>query len=269
VQAYDDSSVIEPKTNRAAILERDWMDVMMGYDDPWENPDRWLQELEEHPELAGSSNVLDDLIQFVRVLDTPNPMLTFEPLLMLAMFQIKRLLPQQPKVPFDWGFMQNRPALRVLGFLIDSMVQMDDHQAALDLMEWSVRLHPNDNQGFRSDLVNAYLRLNRDADALTLCDQYPEDFLVDICFGRTLALFRQGKRQLADTHLKKVIRQFPKVAAAITRTTMKQPKDLDPGLVACGGDDEAWYYRQDARELWVNTPGAMTWLKQCLKTVAP
>ncbi|MDX8407605.1 MAG: hypothetical protein R8L58_04390, partial [Mariprofundaceae bacterium] len=145
----------------------------------------------------------------------------------------------------------------------------DDQQMALEMMEWALRLNPNDNQGFRSEVVNAYLHLNRDDDAIALCAHYPEDFDVSICFGRALALFRHGDRQQAEAHLKVAIKRFPKVGRAITRKTMKQPKDLEPGLVTCGGDDEAWYYRQDARELWLNTPGAMAWLKQRLKTVRP
>jgi len=263
IQVYDDAGVIEPKNKRAAVLERDWLELLMYCDDPWENPDAWLEELEEHPELAGSSNVLDDLIQMVRELDTPNPMLTFEPLLMLTTFQAKRLLPEQPEAPLEWGFIQNRPVLRMLGFIIDNLVQMDDQQTALEMMEWALRLNPNDNQGFRSEVVNAYLRLNRNDDAIALCAHYPEDFDVSICFGRALALFRQGKRPQADTHLKSAIRKFPKVPNAITRKTMKEPKNLEPGLVTCGGDDEAWYYRQDARDLWLNTPGAIAWMKEC------
>ncbi len=266
VQVYDDASVVEPINKRAAVMERDWMELLMYCDDPWEAPDAWLEELEEHPELAGSSSVLDDLIQMVRELDTPNPMLTFEPLLMLTTFQIKRLLPEQLKAPLEWGLMQNRPALRMLGFIIDNMVQMNDHQTALDMMEWALRLNPNDNQGFRSEVVNAYLRLNRNDDAIALCAHYPEDCDVSICFGRALALFRQGKRPLADTHLKSAIKRFPKVPNAITRKSMKQPDNLEPGLVTYGGDDEAWYYRQDARDLWLNTPGAITWMKECQKT---
>jgi len=56
------------------------------------------------------------------------------------------------------------------------------------------------------------------------------------------------------------------VPNAIARKTMKQPKNMEPGLVTCGGDDEVWYYRRDARELWLNTPGAIMWPKECLKT---
>jgi len=265
VSVYDDASVIEPKNKQAATLEHDWLELMMCCDDPWERPKVWLSMLEAHPELGGSTMVIDDLIQVTSELDTPNPLLTFEPLLKLAMLQIKSLLPQKPNAALQWGFMQNRPALRVIGFLVDCMNQLGDHKTALEMMEWLLKLNPNDNQGYRSEVVNAYLRRNRNCDAISLCEHYPEDCDVSICFGHALALFRQDERIQADKRLSGAIKQSPKVAKALLQKTMQEPKGLNPGLVSYGGDDEAWYYRGDARDLWVSTPGAMVWLKQCLK----
>ena len=267
IQVYDDASIIEPKNKRAAILERDWLKLLMYCDDPWEKPDKWLAELEAHPELAGSCNVLDDLIQMVRELDTPNPMLTFEPLLMLSMFQVKRLLPEQPKAPLEWGFIQNRPALRMLGFMIASMVQMDDQQTALEMMEWSLRLNPNDNEGMRSEVVNAYLQLGRNEDVVALCEHYPEDIDVSINFGHALALFRLGKEHAANKRLIEAIECSPRIPGALQHKRMKEPKSFHPGYITVGGEDEAWHYRECACDLWADTPGALVWLKRVAKVV--
>jgi len=266
VKVYDDVSVIEARDRHASRLEHDWNELFMHNDDPWDRPEEWLDMLEAYPELAGSILILDDLIQFVSELDTPNPVLTFEPLLKLSMLQIKSLLPRQPKAPLEWGFMENRPALRVLGFLATSMAEMGDEQTAIEMMEWVLRLNPNDNQGFRSAVVHAYLRQGRDSDALSLCERYPGDMLAGTCFGHALALFRLGKHKQADIFLKKADKQFPRIGKAILSSKMKRPKGMQPGLVTCGGDDEAWYYREDARDLWLDTPGAINWMKQCLKT---
>ncbi|MBL4774523.1 MAG: SEC-C domain-containing protein [Mariprofundus sp.] len=265
VEVYDGACAIEPNNKSAARLERDWNNLFITCDDPWENPGEWLSMLEAHPELAGSMLIIDDLIQFTGGLNTPNPMLTFEPLLMLSMFQIKQLLPQQPKVPLEWGFIGNRPALRILGFLATTMENMGDDKTAIEMMEWMLRLNPNDNQGFSSTVVNTYLRQHRDQDALALCERYPQAMLVSLCFGHTLALFRLGKKKQAGVYLSKADQQFPKVVKAISSKRLKQPKEIHPGMVMHGGDDEAWYYRNDARQLWLDTPGAMAWLKQCLK----
>ena len=161
--------------------------------------------------------------------------------------------------------MENRPALRVMGFLISTMVELDDSQTELEMMEWILRLNPNDNQGFRGGLINTYLRLNRDNDVIALCKRYPEDFLVSLVYGHALALFRLGEHKKANHSLTEAIKQCPKVAKAITRRSMKEPKSLQPGVCSYGGDDEAWYYREEALDVWQQTPGAMAWIKQQIK----
>ena len=41
----------------------------------------------------------------------------------------------------------------------------------------------------------------------------------------------------------------------------KQPK-LDPQGMIIGGADQAWYYRQDMRDVFEATPGMLAWLKR-------
>lgn len=263
IRYLDDCCKIEPKNQTSAKLLKQWNKLVPRYDKyMWNEPEPWLKMLEKHPELAGSIVVIDDLIMFVHQLDGPNPMLTFQPLLMLTMLQVKSLIPQQPEQPLIWGFMENRPALRIIGFLADTMEMMDDEETALEMREWLLRLNPNDNQGMRSEVVNAYLRLGRNADVVALCAHYPEDMLVDVIYGHALALFRLGEREMADLQLQLAKECLPKVAPAIAREKMKAPKNRFDGFVTLGSDGEAWEYRQSARELWLNTPGAMVWLKQ-------
>ena len=92
--------------------------------------------------------------------------------------------------------MQNRPVLWILGFLIDNMVQLDDHQTTLEMMEWALWLNPNDNQGFHSEMVHACLRLNRNDDVIALCehylldDNYPDILRILISASASVALWR-------------------------------------------------------------------------------
>lgn len=262
VKYFDDCCQIVPKERKSAALLQQWNDLIYLHEDMWDEPEPWLQMLEKHPQLAGSSVVIDDLIQSAYQIDAPNPVVTFQPLIMLAMLQIKSLIPAQLKQPLIWGIMDNRPALRIIGFLADSMEMLDENQTALEMREWLLRLNPNDNQGMRSEVVNAYLKLDRNEDAVALCECYPEDFDVSISFGHALALFRLGREDAADIQLIKAIKQSPRIPNALLRKRMKQPKNLHPGYVSLGGDDEAWEYRLAARELWLATSGAMAWLKQ-------
>lgn len=262
IRHFDDSCKIEPKNRASAQLIQQWNDLLWQHEDMWEQPEPWLEVLEKRPELAGSIVVIDDLIQSVYQLEVPNPVITFQPLIMLAMLQIKSLIPMQPKQPLIWGFMENRPTLRIIDFLADSMEALDDDQMALELREWLLRLNPNDNQGMRALVVNSYLQLGRNEDAVSLCEHYPDDALVDISFGYALALYRMEEYAQAELALFEAREGSPKVVAAITREKMKEPKRQFVGHITLGGDDEAWEYRQSARDLWLNTPGAIDWLKR-------
>lgn len=262
IRSFDDCCQIEPKDKASAKLIQQWNNLVLHHEEMWDKPEPWLKMLEKHPELAGSTIVIDNLIASAHQLEAPNPAITFQPLIMLAMLQIKSLLPMQPKQPLIWGFMENRPALRVVGFLADAMEALDENQTALEMREWLLRLNPNDNQGMRGIVVNDYLRLGRNDAAVSLCEHYPEDLDISIKFGHALALYRLEEYTQAELTLFKARATSPKVVAAITRDKMKEPKRKFAGYTTLGGDDEAWEYRQEARELWLNTPGAIDWLKK-------
>jgi len=102
---------------------------------------------------------------------------------------------------------------------------------------------------------------------LDMLEKNPElagSIVVYIRYGYALALFRLGQQQPANTYLQLAIGQSPRVARAILRKSMKQPKAMEPGYFTHGGEDEAWYYHQEARNLWLDTPGAMAWIKKGL-----
>jgi tetratricopeptide (TPR) repeat protein len=267
IQSFDDFCGIEPKNSANARLLQQWNALIWQHEEMWDDPEPWLQMLEAHPELAGSIVVIDDLIQSVYQLGAPNPAITFQPLIMLAMLQTKALIPMQPKLPLIWSYMNNRPTLRAIDFLADTMEDLDDDQTTLELREWLLRLNPNDNQGMRSAVMNAYLRLGRNEDAVVLCEHYPEDFDVSICFGHALALFRLDREHAANKRLIEAIEQSPRIPDALLRQRMKEPDNLHSGYITLGGEDEAWNYRESARDIWLATPGATEWLKRVAKVV--
>jgi len=264
---FDDCCQIVPKNRASAKLLGQWNDLICQNEEMWEQPNPWLEMLEKHPELAGSIVVIGDLIQSVYQLDGPNPVITFQPLIMLAMLQVKSLIPMQPEQPLVWAIMENRPALRVIGFLADTMENLNEDKTALEMREWLLRLNPNDNQGMRSEVVNTYLRLGCNDDTVALCAHYPEDFDVSINFGHALALFRLGKEHAANKRLIEAITHSPRIPDALQRKRMKEPTNLYPGYISIGSEGEAWNYRECARAIWASTPGALDWLKRIAKVV--
>ena len=154
--------------------------------------------------------------------------------------------------------MENRPALRLLGQRIDLA---EGTAEELPLLEWLVlTLNPNDNQGLREQLVHVYAGNGRAADALAVCDRYPDDALGAMLYARILALYLTGRRGDAVAALAKARKGSPRIVKTLTAAKPRMPA-LRPGVMTVGGEDEAWYYRQSWRGVWEST-GALDWLRQ-------
>ena len=112
--------------------------------------------------------------------------------------------------------------------------------------------------------MRGYLATGRDEAALALAAKFPTDSLVDIAYGRALALFRLGRRDEATAALREALEQSPKVGKFLLAEKRRKPR-IDPHGVRIGGDDEAWLYREAMRETWQATPGAMAWLGEIVR----
>ncbi len=131
----------------------------------------------------------------------------------------------------------------------------------LPLLEWLVlALNPNDNGGHRERLVHAYCEAGRPADALAVCDRYPDDFLPGVLYGRVLALYLLDRRGDAVASLKRATDRLPKVLKTLVAARPKRPT-LTPGMVKLGGDDQAWMYYHDFQDTWKHCK-ALDWLKK-------
>lgn len=157
----------------------------------------------------------------------------------------------------EWGFHENRPALRLLVNLIHTLLDMKRGDEAVPLMEWAVfELNPNDNHGLREILARSYLERGRAQAALDLCERYPED-MAAMEYDRVLALHALGRLDEAAAALRRASQDSPEVLRMLLAANPRQPK-MNPGYVSVGGKDEAWLYRQDYLELW-RAGGALEW----------
>ncbi|MGH8192063.1 MAG: hypothetical protein ACREP2_11515, partial [Rhodanobacteraceae bacterium] len=127
-------------------------------------------------------------------------------------------------------------------------------------------LNPNDNQGFRDNLMRAYLEHARIDDALALTAQYPDDF-GNMRYNHALALFAAGRREEALVALRGAVQNSPKLLAWLLKADPKPPKQDRWGILI-GGDEEAWIYRRDTLGLWQRL-GAIDWLRACARQLSP
>lgn len=228
--------------------------------------DEWIEFLEHHPLAFDSLEILDDLATSVfmhpEAADFPSIEETLlEPLLRRAQAIIGRVLKARPDLRLDWGFVENRPALRLLARLTSRCVQRGHDQEARALAEQMLALNPNDNHGFRCLVMNRCLIAGEDEQALQLADRYPDDVSVELLYGRVLALYRMDRLGQAEEAARWTAKLRPKVLRYLIAERVRKPK-MHPSRVTLGGDDEAWFYREEMREVWMATPGAVAWLKK-------
>jgi tetratricopeptide (TPR) repeat protein len=238
----------------------------MDYDSPWDDADEdaWLTALELHPEAIDHLDILDDLVLMLREHPLAGSVYGIDDMIPPLLLRARRIVEASPIGEgriLPWGFMENRPGLRLLTQLVLYYQVNGALSEAVELSQWLLELNPEDNQGLRAMLINHYLQAGNYADALELAQRYTRDFLVDVTYGRVLALFALGRREEADTALGKAVDRSPLVAQYLGRARVVRPEFHDAGI-SVGGPDEAWLYRDEMRDTWNDTKGAMPWLKQ-------
>lgn len=258
-------------------MELDWHEVfpvgkpfsvnMLAPDDETWSPrieDEWMAFLETNEAAFDSLDILDDLASAV-LAHEQSLMAGFEeqllqPLLRRAQAIIDAAVSRREGVRIAWVCMENRPGLRCLVNLAFLEERLGNERAMFDLAEQVLALNPDDNHGLRNMIINDRLRRGDDLGALRLAKEYPADLNPDIAYGHALALFRLGRTAEAEVALRDALENLPKIPHFLTAKRVRKPK-LDSIGVRVGGDDQAWLYRQEMRDVWQASMGAFDWLK--------
>jgi tetratricopeptide (TPR) repeat protein len=138
-------------------------------------------------------------------------------------------------------------------------------QLALEMFQTMLKLNPNDNQGARALAINCCLRMKKYVDALAICENYKEDTLPDVLFGRVLSLYALNRHGNAREALHFAHKIRPLVTRELLKAKHRPPKYLTDGYSTSGGKDEAWYYWEESGHCWLETPGAINFVKSLLK----
>ncbi|AJF07537.1 SEC-C domain-containing protein [Geoalkalibacter subterraneus] len=234
-----------------------------------EQAEPWIGFLEQHPEAADSLDILDDLVTaFFLYPDMPQPVMSREgmvPLLRRAVAIIEKNLVGIKDSRLLWNRLSNRPALRSLNRLYAvTRYGFEDLQEADRLAEFVFEINPHDNHGLRREYINDLLRRGENERALAVTEMFPDDVFVETVYGKLLALYRLGRLKSAQPLAEEAIDAYPLVAPYLTRARIKKPRMSESGI-HIGGKDQAWLYREEMRETWQQSPGALDWLKKIMK----
>ena len=235
----------------------------------WDLADDWLPWLREHPEAMDSFSILDDLVLLLLDADADEQLGKSDNRWIRALLNHGVAMlgehwpPGRPGI-VPWVMQDNRPALRILSNCIQHLEYdwSDDHLE--HCVRLYMRLNPNDNHGYRWELVNHLLTVGRDAEVLACTEHYPDDMAPEIQYGRVLALYRLGRHEEAEAALQKAMEYLPAVLKYLLPGRVAKPKFSRHGI-RVGGDDQAWLYRDAMRKTWMQTKGMRKWLTQAAK----
>jgi tetratricopeptide (TPR) repeat protein len=261
-----------------AATERQWHEVFplekpfSVQDQPFEAHDIWDVDAEScwcgflrsHPECFDSLDILDDLATAIAChpqAEAPGlDDLLLGPVLARNETIIAHTCPNNAKNAVPWVIEGNRPALRGLVRAFQWRLAREERDSAVTTAERLVELNRDDHHGLRFMLINEYLRGGNDAKALALAERYPHDLAPETRFGAVLALVRMQRMQDAERALSTAHSDLPKTAQYLLPARIRRPK-LQQGTIEVGGDDQAWFYRDEMRSVWQQTPGALEWLR--------
>lgn len=223
----------------------------------------WAAFLEQHPEAFDSLDILDDVA--AALLCQPEIKLSplihldslFVPLLQRACMILRASVPAGGRLL--WGYPNNRSALRPLARLASLLLGDDRLDQAVPLMLEYLALNPSDIHGFRGPLMNHYIASGALEEAVALSDSYIPDIHPEIMYGRVLALYRLGRLDEARESLTRAVEELPLVVKFLVKPKVKKPKISEYGT-QIGGEDQAWFYREEMLDAWRATPGALEWL---------
>jgi len=157
-----------------------------------------------------------------------------------------------------WGFHETRPYMRACHGLAVAFADAGQISDAIEQYREMLQLNPNDNQGVRYEIVPLLLEQERDAEAIEVLDQYPEESALWL-YMKALVEFRRGGR---PAKAKKAIRAAFKGNDHVLKLLQSEEPPLIPESYALGSPEEAAICLGELQTVWDETEGFLEWMFQ-------
>ncbi|MFA5269917.1 MAG: tetratricopeptide repeat protein [Methanoregula sp.] len=160
-----------------------------------------------------------------------------------------------------WGILETRPYMRARFDLAHLLYLEGKRAEAIAHMQELLRLNPGDNQGVRQELAGCLLEEGEMEALQKLLDEYPDEYSAVWLYTRALMKFRMGgKTPEADAYLVAAFEQNRFVPLYLLGKK-RLPERL-PDYMGFGDDNEAVAYMADNARVWLNTQGAVMWMRR-------
>jgi tetratricopeptide (TPR) repeat protein len=163
-----------------------------------------------------------------------------------------------------WGMVNTRPYMRARVGLAQCLWEMGKREAAVEHFRDMLRLNPNDNQGIRYLLAALLLEMGEIDELERLLGQYDELTAAWLYTAALVAFRRAGDTPDTRRRLREALEYNPHVPAYLSGEK-KLPRTI-PEQVGFGDNSEAVAYAADFGMGWLNTRGAIEWLRSISRT---
>lgn len=159
-----------------------------------------------------------------------------------------------------WLDPETRPYMRALAGLVNINERLRNFEAALAGCRELLLLDPDDHQGQRFVLLRLLMSFDRDDEAASLIERYPDDMADTLYTSALLNFRRHGRGDTADRALKKALRNNRHVSQYLLGQVPLPSIELMP--FSPGDEMEAINYASAFLNAWRRTPKARDWLRE-------
>jgi tetratricopeptide (TPR) repeat protein len=217
----------------------------------------WQRLLADTPSLLNQFEVLDGLVNALQAVPF-GLAADLEASLMARALDLWALLRARfPTALVEWGWLDNRPALRLL---VRHVLQ--DHSPRADTSFEHLHalvevLNPNDNHGLRERLGAVLLRRGETAAALALAQRYPDDY-VGMRLLHVRALLGLQRLEAAQLQFSQAVADNPYVVKLLCSS--RAPRVPDAPSYRMGSPEHAKIVVANQHDLW-RDKSLQAWLK--------
>lgn len=155
-----------------------------------------------------------------------------------------------------WGIVQTQSYMRCLQFYSECLYTLGEIEESVKTIQEMLELNPVDTQNMRDPLLLHLIELNDTAKFRKYAMLYEEDVSAFSLYTRALFAFKTEDPD-ADKLLEKAYAKNDFIPTLL----LSDEKIILPDYHGFGDEQEADYYAFFARHIWVNTEGALEWLR--------